>query len=168
MTQHLGEKCLWEVPRNPNGASQMSSKWLHTLQNVFTFLMHAASHIYLCGSCYLHSLVKEDDSGWLVRLVGQWSQRSWTFWLSYWGKGFFPRKPGKCHLVRHPLLGSISQVFFLVEDFIHPAKVQLCSQNLVYFATGSRRVSPCRHLDISPVRLRPPELWVNKSVVLHP
>lgn len=68
LKQQLGEKSVWEVPRKPDGASQLSSKF-HTLQNVFTFLMHVASHIYLCGSCYFHFLVQEDDSARLVRLV---------------------------------------------------------------------------------------------------
>lgn len=68
LKQQLGEKGLWEVPRKPDGARQLSSKF-HTLQNVVTFLMHVASHVYLCGSCYFRFLVQEHDSARLVRLV---------------------------------------------------------------------------------------------------
>lgn len=107
--QQLREKDLWEEPRKPNCARQLSFKWLHTLQNVFTFLMHFASRIYLVWSLLIPFSIKEDDWERLFR-----GHRMWTLWISE-GGGLSLMSSRRCHL-----WGVLSwvQIIYLFNNFI--------------------------------------------------
>lgn len=134
--QQLGEKGVWEVPRKPNGASQLPPKWLHILQKRDHMFMLLTSTLQ--GSCYFHFLVKKDNSGRLVKL-GSGHRVHGPFESP--AKGVLSQVASKMSFGEAPSSGISLWGLFLVEDFVHPAQVQLCSKNLMFSTGASRRVS---------------------------